>query len=112
MKSYKPEDKKEEALSKEVRNAIQRVDASADIILYGSRARGDAGPESDYDLLIVSDEPLTLKREDMKRRELFNIQLQHAVVLTVILISRNDWNSKLYSAMPFYRNVKTDGAFL
>ena len=27
------------------------------IVLFGSRARGDARPDSDYDLLIVSDEP-------------------------------------------------------
>ena len=112
MKQYKAEDKKEEALSAKVRNAIRKVDPDADIILYGSRARGEADPESDYDLLIVSGEPVNLKREDLLRCKLFPIQLEYKAVLTVILISRDDWNSKLYSAMPFYQNVKTDGALL
>lgn len=35
--------------------AIRRVADPERIILFGSRARGDAGPDSDVDLLIVQD---------------------------------------------------------
>lgn len=36
------------------------------IILYGSRARGTATPESDFDLLIIEADPVP-KREEMQR---------------------------------------------
>src|SRR5712692_7549942 len=36
------------------------------IILYGSRARGTASPDSDFDLLVVAAEPVS-KREEIQR---------------------------------------------
>src|SRR5262245_9667797 len=36
------------------------------IILYGSRARGTALPDSDFDLLVIATDPVS-KREEMQR---------------------------------------------
>jgi predicted nucleotidyltransferase len=36
------------------------------IILYGSRARGTASPESDFDLLVIETDPVS-EREEMQR---------------------------------------------
>jgi predicted nucleotidyltransferase len=36
------------------------------IILYGSRARGTASPESDFDLLVIETDPVS-KRAEMQR---------------------------------------------
>lgn len=36
------------------------------IILYGSRARGTASPDNDFDLLVVAAEPVS-KREEIQR---------------------------------------------
>ena len=36
------------------------------VILYGSRARGTASPDSDFDLLVVEAEPVS-KREEIQR---------------------------------------------
>ena len=35
----------------------------ASVVLYGSVARGEQGPESDYDVLILVDAPLTRQEE-------------------------------------------------
>jgi len=93
-------------------SAIKNIDPSTEIILYGSRARGDAEQESDYDLLILTNKEATLKREDISRRQLFPIELETGAALTVFLISRKEWNSPLYNAMPFYQNIKRDGVVL
>ncbi len=37
------------------------------IILYGSRARGDARPDSDYDLLVVTEAQMSREEEDRLR---------------------------------------------
>jgi predicted nucleotidyltransferase len=94
------------------RDVIKEIDTQAELILYGSRARGDAAHDSDYDLLIVSDGPATLAREDTFRRRLYSIELDTGAVLTVILVNRDDWNSALYDTMPFYRNIKREGVVL
>ena len=44
---------KRAALLDQVKQTIHEIEPEADIILYGSRARGDAHPESDWDFLIL-----------------------------------------------------------
>lgn len=109
---FKTNSKEEKALLIRCRNAVKDFDPSAEIILYGSRARGDAKLESDYDLLVLIDGEITLKREDDFRRRLFPIELETGAVLTVILTNKKDWNSSLYDAMPLYQNIKREGVIL
>lgn len=91
---------------------VKRIDPSADLILYGSRARGDAEQDSDYDLLILADREATLEREDAFRRALFPLQLDFDAVLSVFLYNRQTWDSPLYRAMPFNQNVRREGILL
>ena len=65
------------------KHIIQNIDASADIILYGSRARGDAYQESDYDLLILTDNIANMEKEDIIRRQLFPIEIETGAVITI-----------------------------
>jgi predicted nucleotidyltransferase len=94
------------------RELIRGVDPNAETILYGSRARGDAAEDSDYDLLIVSDVPVTLENEDRFRRALYDIQLDTGTVITVILANRNEWKTPLYKAMPLHQNITREGITL
>ena len=112
LKEYQTGAEEEKILLTRCRSAIEGIDPSAEVILYGSRARGDAEPDSDYDLLILTDGEATLKREDVIRRQLFPIEIETGAVLTLILLSKKDWNSALYSAMPFYQNIERDGVIL
>ena len=101
--------RKEKELLIQCRQAVAEIDPSAQVILYGSRARGDARPDSDYDLLVLTDGPSSLEAEDKIRRQLYPIELETGAVLTVILTSRMNWQSRLYSAMPLYRNIRREG---
>ena len=40
-----------------IRNTIREAEPTAQIILYGSRARGDARKDSDWDVLVLVDKP-------------------------------------------------------
>ncbi len=112
LAKYKTGAEKEKILLTRCRTAIESIDPSAEVILYGSRARGDVEPDSDYDLLILIYGKVDLKREDAFRRQLFPIEIETGAVLTVILLSKKDWNSALYGAMPFYQNIERDGVIL
>ena len=111
LNDYKIISVNEKKMLKRCCDAIREIEHSATIVLYGSRARGDALSDSDYDLLIITNEEVSLKREDVFRRQLFLFELESGQVLTVILISRKDWESSLYNAMPFYQNIKREGVF-
>lgn len=40
-----------------IRSTVRAVEPDAEIILYGSRARGDALPESDWDTIVILNKP-------------------------------------------------------
>jgi predicted nucleotidyltransferase len=104
--------KREKEILLSCRDALNEIDPNAEVVLYGSRARGDATEESDYDLLIVSDGPATIEREDRFRRALYDIQLETGTVITVILVNRTDWETPLYKAMPLHQNITREGISL
>jgi uncharacterized protein len=102
---------KRELLQK-CKDAVREVVPGAEQTLYGSRARGDAGLESDYDLLILIDGPVNWRLEDQVRQCLYGIELESGAALCVSAYSRSDWYSPLYRAMPFHQNVEKEGIVL
>lgn len=115
MQTYDTWDKKtpdSEKLIKLVEHAIHSVVPDADIILYGSRARGDEGRLSDWDFLILINQPLTQNIVRAIRDRLYDIELATDTVISSILRTKNEWASKLYAVLPFKRAVDTDGVMV
>lgn len=80
----------------------------AEIYLYGSQARGDSKPLSDWDLLILlnSDNvPFSLETEIMD--ELYNIELETGLIMSPMIYSKNEWNTK-YKVTPLIENINKE----
>ena len=99
----------ETALLHQCVEEIRNVTPEAEVILYGSRARGQAVADSDYDILVLIAGPVGLVEEDNIRQQLFPIELETGKVLTVNMFHKDDWNTELYKAMPFHQHVDADG---
>jgi len=91
-----------------IRNYVNQIDPKAEIILYGSRARGDEREFSDWDILILTDYPTDLKTESLFRDKLYELELETGEPMSVFAYSKNDWHSK-QKITPFYRNVIIEG---
>ena len=103
---------KREALLEHVKQTIHELEPDADIILYGSRARGDAHPESDWDFLILLDGVVDDERTDAIRHRLYDIEWECGEVLSAMVRSRQEWHTPLYQVMPFAQVVREQGMLL
>ncbi len=91
------------------KSAVRKVLPDADIILFGSRARGDAGEHSDYDLLIIVDQKVDIKLNEKIMDQIYPIELETEAMISFVVQNRTDWNSPLYRAMPFHKNIGREG---
>lgn len=96
----------------QVKQAVHEIEPDAEIILYGSRARGDAQPDSDWDLLILVDGVARWEQEEKISHCLFHLELEWNEVLLPIVRGRQEWNSPRYRATPFYQSVSREGVRL
>lgn len=101
------------AVSNDVVSRIKHVAASSvpqdgEVILYGSRARGDAHSSSDWDLLIL------VNKERLEQADYDSISYPFVLLgcdlgeeINPILYTKKEWES--YKITPFYENVTRDG---
>jgi uncharacterized protein len=95
-----------------IKRTVLSHEPSAKIYLFGSRARGDARPDSDWDLLILLNrDRITRELEDQIRNPLYDVELEAGEVFSAIFYPEEEWNKK-HSVTPFYENVMREGKLL
>ena len=92
-----------------ITKAIHRQDPKAQAFLFGSRARGDNKPDSDWDILIlINNQSVTSEIENRFRDVLYNIELESGQIISAFIYPKSFWNNTLkYS--PLYKAVKNEG---
>ena len=91
-----------------IRDVVIQQMPEADIILYGSRARGDARSDSDWDVLVLTDRPQMSEDERATLDyTLWSKGLDIGEEINVRAYTRERWNSLPPSL--FKHNVLTDG---
>lgn len=95
-----------------IRSILHKVAPNAQIILYGSEARGEARPDSDIDLLILVDEPqLTPEYEQEIIRPLYELEVKSGVIISPMIMLRRLWENRPFQT-PFSLNVMNEGIVL
>jgi predicted nucleotidyltransferase len=79
------------------------------VILFGSKARGDDDAESDVDLLVLTSRPLSRSERRAISDAVFPIQLRHDAVLSPLIVSRDEWETGVVSALPIHDEVLEQG---
>lgn len=96
-------------LLKRVKTAVHTLAPAAEIILYGSRARGTATSDSDWDFLILLPSPRDKKLEAQIKDRLYDVELETNTVLSSIIRSKTEWLSSRYAILPLRQQIEKDG---
>ena len=92
-----------------IRSTIRETVPGAKVILYGSRARGNTPPDSDWDLVILVHGPVSQELEETILRRLYRLGLELDEILSPLVYSQSAWDSPLHRATPFHKNVVGEG---
>ncbi len=99
----------EQNILSRIRSTIKKIDSEAEIILYGSRARGTAHSESDWDILVLlNTENVTRKQKQVFRHALVELEIETGEAFSTFAFSKKQWENQ-FSITPFYQSVMAEG---
>lgn len=93
-----------------IRTTVREIEPTAEIILYGSRARGDNRPDSDWDVVVLIDKPkprLSSEERGTIDYDLWDRGLDIGEEINTFAYTKQQWDSLPTS--PFKYNVLSEG---
>ena len=97
---------------KEIQTLKRQILPNEEVILFGSQARGDANPDSDWDLLVLLNKKGKHNWDDFDKYAypFTEIGLDYEVVINPLLYTKEEWDKgKIF---PFYKNVMREGVLI
>lgn len=94
-------------IQNEIANTVRKVKPDARILLFGSRARGDAKDSSDWDIIIiVKDRHITPSVFASVGDPLYNLGIDYNIEINPILYTSYQWEKQHPSLFKY--NVNKD----
>lgn len=91
-----------------IKNTIREKEPTADIILYGSRARGEARKDSDWDVIVILDKPsVSFSEKGDIDYLLWTKGLELGEEINTLEYTKSQWESLPPSLFKF--NVQNEG---
>ncbi len=96
----------------QIKKIVTEQEPKAKIYLYGSRSRGTAKSNSDWDLLILLNKDKISPEDEQKiSYPLYDLEFDTGEVISPMIYSEKEWNTK-HKITPFYQNVMREGRLL
>lgn len=95
-----------ELISK-VKGTVNSIDPMAKVILFGSRARGNQHPDSDWDFLILTSRKVTPQLKSQFRNSLIETELEAEQVISTIIYSQSSWPD--FKVTPLFQDIEKEG---
>jgi predicted nucleotidyltransferase len=71
---------------REVKRSVLNYIPGAVVYLYGSVARGESTPDSDYDVIVITPTKLTTTMEDIVYDAVYQLEVTHDVVISLVFL--------------------------
>jgi len=79
------------------------------VIVFGSKARGAGGRDSDLDLLVLTSRPVTPDLRAAVSEKLAEINLRYDGGLSSVVVYEKDWSEGLVRYLLIHSEVERDG---
>ena len=96
-----------EWITYQVKESVRKIDPEAKVILFGSKARGDAKKDSDWDFLILTSQRVNEKLKRTIREKLIDTELEAEEVISTLIYSKKSWLK--YKNTPLFENISSEG---
>jgi len=80
-----------------------------EVILFGSKARGDYDEDSDIDLLLLTTRQIHWKERRAIVHALFDIGMEHDVIFSILDATVSSFENGIFTAFPIYDEITRDG---
>ena len=74
-----------EEIKKNIKQNIKSLEPKAEVILFGSQARGDTRTESDWDVLILLPYPSDIRVEQRFRHKMLELEISFGIAISTIV---------------------------
>jgi predicted nucleotidyltransferase len=96
-------------VSNMISERVHLTEPDAKVVLFGSRARGEARPDSDWDVMVLLADDSKAGRWDV-HEQLWDLGLEVDAEINPVVYRQTEWEKKSFT--PFYKNVMHDGIVL
>ncbi|AQG81722.1 nucleotidyltransferase domain-containing protein [Spirosoma montaniterrae] len=90
-----------------VKRSVLEIDPQAEVWLFGSRARGDARPDSDWDFLVLTERPVNRQFKYFVWDHLYGLELTSGQLISTLIHQKEEWED--LEVTDLYQNVKDEG---
>ena len=99
------------AFAKRVKSAVLSVEPEAQVILFGSRARGDWNEDSDWDFFVLTDRKDKWQLDRLLMKPIYQLMLEADEFIQFIQFPKSDWKA---GRTPNFlvRNIREEGILL
>lgn len=95
-----------------IKHTVTATDPAAEVILFGSYARGDYNDDSDIDLVVLlNQDHISYADETRISFPLYKLEINSGIAINPIVYSKDFWTTK-HKVTPFYEHVNREGVVL
>ncbi len=80
-----------------------------EVVLFGSKARGDDDEESDIDLLVLTSQPVSWNERKAINNALYEIQMKYDIIISTLITTVTEWNEGTFSVLPIHGEISNQG---
>lgn len=80
-----------------------------EVVLFGSKARGDDDDESDIDLLVLTSQPVSWNERKAINNALYEIQMKYDIIISTLITTVTEWNEGTFSVLPIHGEISDQG---